>query len=256
MNAPENPTLSVDGESSAHPYLNKEHGKIRGLFDAIAPRYDLLNHLLSFNLDRVWRRIAIRELPLGPDRRFLDACSGTGDLSFEIVRALRRGGHTDSSVCSTDFSIPMLEIGSKKRPENGLAHTFIAADTLHLPFRDHTFEGATVSFGIRNVEDLSGGLEELRRVLRPGGKLVLLEFTPVRTPGLKQCFDLYCHGILPRIGNLISGSPDQAYSYLQQSIDRWPDGEELKNRMREAGFKAVRWRRLIPGNVALHVGTA
>ncbi len=252
----ETPNEVALDDAAAHPFLGKEHRNIRKLFDGIAPRYDLLNHLLSFNLDRWWRRFTVRELPIATGTHFLDACSGTGDLSFAIVRALRQESRS-ATVVSSDFSIPMLEIGSQKRGRrSSIEHEFVAADTLHLPFASETFDGASVGFGIRNVEDLTGGLRELRRVLKRGGRLVLLEFTPVQIPVVKTAFDIYCHGLLPFIGNLISRSPDRAYSYLQQSIDRWPPGDELAETMREAGFKAVRWRRLAPGNVALHVGVA
>lgn len=250
------PTLPTD---AAHPYLDKDGGKIRGLFDAIAPKYDLLNHLLSLNIDRWWRRVAVRELAPTANGRYLDACTGTGDLSFSLLREIRsRGGKPETDrpqVFSSDFSLPMLRVGQKKS-RSGTRPRFLQGDTLHLPFGDGTFDGAMVGFGIRNVADLLAGLEELRRVLRQGAPLVLLEFTALNFPIVGPIFEFYSEKILPRIGNLLSRSPDDAYTYLHESIERWPKGEELVGIMREAGFKGARWQRLMPGNVAIHVGHA
>lgn len=253
----ENVSLSGSKPSPAateHPYLDKDQGKIRRLFDAIAPRYDLLNHLLSFNIDRWWRRVAVRELHLERDGCYLDACTGTGDLSYSLLRELRPlGGH--HRVFSSDFSLPMLQLGQKKR-RPGTSPRFLAGDTLELPFAADTFDGAMVGFGIRNVADLHEGLVELRRVLRRGRRLVLLEFTSLDVPLVGPVFEFYSERVLPRIGNLLSRSPDDAYTYLHQSIQRWPKGDELVEILRGAGFKGARWRRLFPGNVAIHVGHA
>ena len=236
--------------TTPHPFLHKEHVKIRGLFDAIAPRYDLLNHLLSFNLDRYWRRQAIGQLAPQPVGHYLDACAGTGDLAMELSRQVRPRGV--GSVLATDFSLPMLQGGIQKNAEPGVH--FVAGDTLRLPFADRVFAGATVGFGIRNVENLAAALTELRRTLGQGGQLVLLEFTLLENRLLRPFLDLYCQVVLPRLGNWLSGSREKAYTYLQESIDRWPRGDELASQMREAGFKGVTWRPLFPGNVALHSG--
>jgi len=256
MSQPEQPGLtpSAGGSRGAHPFLDKEQGKIRRLFDGIAPRYDFLNHLLSFHMDKAWRRVAISELEFRNGALYLDACCGTGDLSFALEHRLAKS-HPRARVIGADFSLSMLAHGTRKRRLDS-SPRFVAGDTLQLPFDDRVFLGATVGFGIRNVEDLPAGLSELRRVLRRGGRLVLLEFTPVDTPVIKQCMDFYCHQVLPRIGNLVSGTRDQAYSYLQQSIDRWPNRQTLARRMSEVGFKAVKHRRLFPGNVAVHSGYA
>ena len=238
--------------AAAHPFLDKEHHKIRRLFDGVAPRYDLLNHLLSFQLDRWWRRRAVAELACIRDGRYLDACCGTGDLAFAIERRLRRLG--GGRVMASDFSLNMLELGRRKRGVEATATCLLAGDTLKLPFDARSFDGITIGFGIRNVENLSGALEELARVLKPGARLVLLEFTAMTLPVLKNFYDFYSQRVLPRIGNWISGSRDRAYSYLQESIARWPRGEPLAEQMRARGYQEVRWRRLFPGNVALHVG--
>ncbi|MGE3163316.1 MAG: bifunctional demethylmenaquinone methyltransferase/2-methoxy-6-polyprenyl-1,4-benzoquinol methylase UbiE [Planctomycetota bacterium] len=235
----------------AHPYLDKDHRKIRTLFDGIAPRYDLLNHLLSFNLDHRWRRQAIDVLRPRAGGHYLDVCCGTGDMAFELERRVGGGAH----VVATDFSVPMLEGSVQKcRDRAGTSPTFLAGDTLRLPFADGTFDGVTVAFGIRNVENLTGAAREIARVLRPGGTLAVLEFTPVQRRWLRPLFHLYCHGVVPWVGNLVSRSRDRAYSYLQQSIDRWPTAPDFADQLRAAAFASVDWRILFPGNVALHWG--
>jgi demethylmenaquinone methyltransferase/2-methoxy-6-polyprenyl-1,4-benzoquinol methylase len=236
--------------SAAHPGLDKEKRRIQGLFDSIAPRYDFLNHLLSFQLDRWWRRRAVRELGARADGIYLDACCGTGDLALALL------GRAPAAprVVATDFSLGMLRLALRKA-RAGRAPHLLAGDTLRLPFADRAFDGAAVAFGIRNVEDLDGGLRELARVIRPGGRLVLLEFTPFSVPLVRPVFHFYLERVLPRLGNWISGSDERAYSYLNDSIRRWPAGEVLADRLRAAGLVAVRWRTLFPGNVALHIGT-
>jgi demethylmenaquinone methyltransferase/2-methoxy-6-polyprenyl-1,4-benzoquinol methylase len=238
-----------------HPFLDKDRRKIRALFDRIAPRYDLLNHLFSVNLDRRWRKKAAAELVALGSGNYLDACAGTGDLSFALTHRL--GDTANTRVYSSDFSLSMLVRGKTKiRPSRGeTPPRFLAGDTLRLPFADGTFEGAAVAFGIRNVEDLPGGLRELTRVLRPGGRLLILEFTPFRFVPLRPFFDFYTRVVLPRVGNWISRSRERAYTYLQESVERWPQGEELAESMRAAGLTDVRWRTLFPGNVAIHAGS-
>lgn len=238
--------------TAAHPYLDKEQRKIQGLFDAIAPRYDFLNHALSLDLDRWWRRRAVRELRARPGGIYLDACCGTGDLAFAIERAA--GDGAPQRIIGADFSLGMLRRAARKGRGAG-APLFLAGDALRLPFAAKTFDGAAVAFGIRNVEDLDAGLRELVRVVRPGGRIVILEFTPLRVPLFGPLFHFYLERILPRIGNWVSGSGERAYSYLHDSIRRWPDGEALGDRLRSAGVCAVSWRTLFPGNVALHSGT-
>ncbi len=243
---------TVSDSPGGHPFLNKEHRKIRQLFDGIAPRYDFLNHVLSLNLDHRWRRQAIGQLQKKDQGRYLDACCGTGDLTLALCKALR--SFKDTEVVGSDFSLPMLQRGHHKGHEKGAPAQWLAGDTLHLPFADESFDGITVGFGIRNVEDLDGGLTELRRVLKPGGRLVLLEFTQAPAV-IRPCVDFYCNRLLPRIGNWLSGSPDNAYSYLNQSIGQWPKGPILAGRLEDCGYQEVRWQRLFPGNVALHRGT-
>ncbi len=239
--------------SAAHPYLDKKQRKIQGLFDSIAPRYDLLNRLLSFGLDQGWRQKAVEKLQPTPGGLYLDACCGTGDLGFTL---LEKCGHQSGiRVVASDFSLGMLHRGCLKKKRAQRSPSFLAGDTLQLPFADATFDGATVAFGIRNVENLDAGLRELRRVIRPGARLVILEFTAIQIPIISPVAHFYLEHILPRVGNLIAGSRERAYSYLNDSIRRWPDGESLADRLRDAGLSAVEWRALFPGNVALHTGT-
>ncbi|HET9982302.1 MAG TPA: class I SAM-dependent methyltransferase [Longimicrobiales bacterium] len=223
---------------------------VRRMFGAIAPRYDLLNHVLSLNIDRLWRRRAISMLLEGrePRGRFLDACAGTFDLSLALAR--RRG--FEGLVIGSDFALPMLERGRRK-----LAGTPVrpaCADALRLPFGDGAFDGATVGFGVRNLADLDAGLRELGRVLKPGARLAILEFTtPARQP-LRGLYMLYFLRILPLIGKLVS-KHGSAYAYLPASVLEFPSPEALAEKLRAAGFREVRWRRLSGGIAAVHVGT-
>ncbi|MEM7167756.1 MAG: bifunctional demethylmenaquinone methyltransferase/2-methoxy-6-polyprenyl-1,4-benzoquinol methylase UbiE [Planctomycetota bacterium] len=234
---------------TAHPFLDKEQRKIRTLFDRIAHRYDFLNHLLSFNMDKRWRRLAVEKLAVQDGKRYLDVCTGTGDLALELARLNK---DKDITVIGSDFSVPMLQIGTDKCGEEG--PRLLAGDTSRLPFPDGTFAGISVGFGIRNVENLEAGLAEMQRVLEPGGRMVILEFTPVRSRLMKPAFHLYCHGIVPLVGNLVSRSRERAYSYLQQSIDRWPTAEKFREIIAGVGFTEVGSKTLFPGNVALHWG--
>jgi demethylmenaquinone methyltransferase/2-methoxy-6-polyprenyl-1,4-benzoquinol methylase len=222
---------------------------VRGMFGAIAPRYDLLNHLLSLNLDRVWRRRAVdRLLHDGPTSGglYLDCCAGTLDLSREI--AARPG--FSGRVVAMDFSLPMLVRGVAKT--QSLAVARVCADALRLPVRDGTFDGAIVGFGIRNLASLEAGLRELARVLRPGAKLVILEFaTPARWP-IRSLYLLYFRRVLPRIGRMISRH-ENAYAYLPASVLEFPPPAVLAGRLREAGFDEVDWKLYSAGIVAVHV---
>lgn len=220
------------------------------MFSSIAPRYDLLNHVLSLNIDRRWRRQAVDLLnwERRPDGLYLDNCAGTLDLSVEL--ASRRG--FQGEVVGSDFTLPMLELGTPKTRD--LAIEPVCADALQLPYPDATFDGATVGFGVRNLADLDAGLAEMARVLRPGSRLVILEFT---TPGwqpFRALYFFYFLKVLPLVGRLISRH-GSAYSYLPESVLRFPEPPELAERMGRCGFDDVSFRRLTGGIVALHVGT-
>lgn len=244
--------------SSAQPALpdnDEKSAAVQRMFGAIAGRYDLLNHLLSANQDRRWRRHAVRRLlasaPPGEAgrRRYLDGCAGTFDLALEI----RAQAEPGDRIVAFDFSFPMLEAGHDKLGGTGVRP--VCADALTLPFPAASFDGATVGFGVRNLADLDAGLRELRRVLRPGAPLVVLEFT---TPGwqpFRAAYLFYFTRVLPRIGRLVS-KHDSAYAYLPASVLAFPEPPELRDRMTGAGFRDVHWESYFGGIVAAHTGIA
>lgn len=225
--------------------------QVRRIFSEIAPRYDLLNHVLSLNIDRRWRGKAVRDLgwERQPEGIYLDACAGTFDLSLELARRPGFVGH----VMAADFAQPMLVQGCAKL--EGTPVSPVCGDTLRLPFPDASFDGVSVGFGVRNLADLERGLADMRRVLRPGAHLVILEFTVPTNIVMKACYMLYFTRILPVVGRLVSGHP-WAYTYLPESVKEFPDPEGLAAFMRAAGFVDVRWKTLSGGIAALHVGVA
>jgi demethylmenaquinone methyltransferase/2-methoxy-6-polyprenyl-1,4-benzoquinol methylase len=222
---------------------------VRDAFSRIAPRYDLLNHLLSFNIDRVWRRMAIRELAIGrnPRGRYLDLCAGTLDVSAALAAAKGFAG----SIVSVDFAEPMLIAGREKTERGRIAP--VAGDALHLPLDDTCMTGAIVAFGIRNVADLDAALREVFRVLEPGARFVILEFSTPRSPLVNSVYQLYFRSILPAVGGFVSGHRT-AYRYLPKSVANFPIMEELARRMRSAGFVDVRWKSITLGIAAIHLG--
>ena len=218
------------------------------MFTAIAPRYDFLNHLLSFNVDRSWRRAAVACLnwEAKPDGTYLDLCAGTLDLAAELAR---RDGFR-GRVVGADFVLPMLQRGKEKAPRM----VPVAADALALPFPAAHFDGALVGFGVRNLGDLDAGLRETARVLKPGARFVILEFTTPRFAPLRAVYLFYFRRILPMIGRLVSKHRD-AYTYLPESVRAFPEPETLSRRLRAAGFSRVGYERLTGGICAIHHGT-
>ena len=215
---------------------------VRTMFDRIAPVYDVMNRVMTAGLDQRWRRATVRAV-VRPGDRVLDAACGTGDLG---VLAAKEG----ASVTGVDFSEPMLERARRKAPQL----EWVRGDVLELPFPDGSFDAATVGFGIRNVESLERGLAELRRVLRPGGRLAILEITVPRGP-LRVFYRLWFDRLVPLlVGRLLRGGA--AYTYLPASVRRFPGPEELAELLRASGFEGVSFRLLAGGIVALHVGEA
>jgi demethylmenaquinone methyltransferase/2-methoxy-6-polyprenyl-1,4-benzoquinol methylase len=219
------------------------------MFAGIAGRYDLLNHLLSGNVDKRWRRLVADSLKpsLVEGARVLDVACGTGDLSLVLAGAGR------ASVVGLDFCRPMLEVARHKAESGPGAVPFVEGDALRLPFADETFDVVTIAFGLRNLADVFEGLRELRRILRPGGRVAVLEFSSPVVPGFRALFRFYFTRVLPRIGGLVSGSRG-AYEYLPNSVSRFPDQKRLVELMREAGFAGVGYRNLTGGIAALHTG--
>lgn len=223
--------------------------QVRQIFSEIAPRYDLLNHVLSLNVDRRWRRRAVDllEWEREPRGRYLDACAGTFDLALELAR---RDGFTGVVVAS-DFARPMLVEGGDKLREEPV-HP-VCGNSLGLPFPDDAFDGATVGFGVRNLADLDRGLAELLRVLRPGARLVILEFTLPPNPLVRSLYLFYFRHLLPRVGRLVSGHR-WAYTYLPESVSVFPGPEALARRLEGVGFAETGFRLLTFGIAALHWG--
>src|SRR3954451_7538020 len=219
---------------------------VRGMFGRIAPRYDLANHLLSGNLDRLWRRHTVKRVSHildRPDARVLDICCGTGDLAVALQKRSR------TRILASDFCHPMLVAARRKLPGGVL----FESDALHLPVRDASLDLITVAFGFRNLANYEAGLREMRRVLRPGGVAAILEFSQPRNGLFAAVYGYYSRRILPLIGGMITGAGD-AYRYLPESIQKFPDAPELAAQMRVAGFSEVTFEHLTGGAVALHLG--
>jgi len=221
---------------------------VKRIFSEIAPRYDLLNHVLSLNIDRRWRRKAIARLEVERDQagRYLDLCAGTMDVAVEISRLPGFRG----LVVGADFAEPMLKAGAGKISGSGI--TPVTADAVQLPIASGQLAGAIVAFGIRNVAGLDEALREALRILVPGGRFVILEFSTPRIRVLRVLYQLYFHHVLPLVGRLISGHRT-AYKYLPRSVANFPVEEELARRMEAAGFAKVSWRSLSFGVAAIHV---
>jgi len=222
---------------------------VRGMFGRVAHRYDLANHLLSFNIDRYWRAHTVRRtraILARPDARVLDICCGTGDL----VLALAKRGRP---VFGSDFCHPMLVAAHAKIERRRAPAVLFESDALALPLRDASLDLITVAFGFRNLANYQSGLLEMRRVLRPGGMAAILEFTQPPNAAFAALYNLYSRRVLPWIGGLISGSRD-AYTYLPESVRKFPVAPELAAMMRRTGFADVNFEYLTGGIVALHLG--
>ncbi len=231
-----------------------ERDDVREMFSEIAPTYDLLNKLLSFGIDRFWRRVAIRSLldglTFGRPARLLDLATGTGDVALAVRRRLP--GSTNLRIVGADLALPMLVLGRGKADRYGMSVDFLQADVLSLPFCQSSFDGTVIAFGIRNLEDRLAGLREMVRVLRPGGRLVILEFgSPKGLFG--WIYHFYFRWVLPVAGRLVSGH-STAYAYLPSTVLSFPSPAVMCGMLEEAGFANVRNRPLTGGIVQIYVG--
>jgi demethylmenaquinone methyltransferase/2-methoxy-6-polyprenyl-1,4-benzoquinol methylase len=228
----------------------EQRAAIERMFSAIAPRYDVLNRLLSAGRDRVWRREAVRAARLPADGRLLDVCTGTADMALEAARQ-----YPDARISGVDFSGAMVDLGRRKVLDAGRADrvALSVAPAEALPFSDAVFDAVTVAFGLRNVPDRRRALAEMYRVLRPGGWAVILEFTTPPGRLFRKIYLWYFHRVLPVIGGLVSGNR-AAYAYLPASVSEFPPPRELSARMEEAGFRSVTYRLFTGGIVAIHKG--
>jgi len=223
---------------------------VKGVFDSVASRYDIMNDLMSGGMHRLWKRYTIQHANARPGHVILDLAGGTGDLAREFARIVGERGR----VVLADINAAMLEHGRRRLVDAGVAGNVELAqvDAEELPFADNTFDRISIAFGLRNVTDKEGALAEMNRVLKPGGKVLILEFSePSRA--IKPAYDLYSFKVLPLLGRLIAKDPD-SYQYLAESIRMHPDQETLLGMMQDAGFERCRYNNLTAGIVALHTG--
>jgi demethylmenaquinone methyltransferase / 2-methoxy-6-polyprenyl-1,4-benzoquinol methylase len=221
---------------------------VQGMFDRITRRYDLMNRLMTGGRDVAWRREAARIAIGSGAERALDVATGTGDLALE----LRRQGVPD--VTGLDFSGEMVAAAERKRREYGVfGVTFLQGDAMNMPFPDGSFDALTIAWGLRNLPDYEQGIREMARVLRPEGRMVILEMTPLQNETLRKAFNLYFHNVVPVIGGIVSGDRD-AYRYLPDSVGSFPPADELVGMMRASGLRNVRYKLVGGGTVALHIG--
>jgi len=223
--------------------------QVRGMFDRIAGVYDLMNSAMTAGLHHEWRQRAVDRAEVGEGSDALDVCCGTGDLALE----LRRRIGPDGRVVGCDFSEPMLELARRKSGNEGLPVEFGWADALSLPYGDASFDAVTIGFGARNLADLDRGIAEMTRVLRPGGRLVILEITRPQRQPLSGFYSLWFDRVVPVLGNM-AGDPE-AYSYLPNSVRAFPQPEELAGRLDAAGLEQIRWLLLAGGIIAIHSGS-
>lgn len=224
----------------ARATLEKRPTEVARMFDAVANRYDAMNAVMTFGQERRWRRIVAARLDARPGMRILDLAAGTGASSAAFAAAGAR-------TVACDFSLGMLRVGREKHDEL----TFVAGDALRLPFADDSFDGVTISFGLRNVSDVATALRELARVTVPGGRLVVLETSTPPARSLRRVHDLYVDRVLPRLARIVASEP-AAYSYLAESMGAWLDQQSLADTIRAAGWTGVGWRDLMFGTVAMH----
>lgn len=232
--------------------VDKSGDRVRDMFAQIAPRYDLMNHLLSIGIDIRWRKKTVQQLRLDADLPILDCCTGTGDLALMLAERVQ--GRVE--VVGTDFCAPMLRLADQKHGRRFSRYPvrFLEADTQALPFADAAFQAVTVAFGLRNVQDTDLGLRELARVCAPGGQVAVLEFSQPTLPGFKQIYQAYFKWILPRVGQRLARNDQSAYEYLPNSVLSFPSGRALAERMEMAGLRNIRITPFTFGVASLYLG--
>ncbi|SPF81199.1 bifunctional demethylmenaquinone methyltransferase/2-methoxy-6-polyprenyl-1,4-benzoquinol methylase UbiE [Pseudoprimorskyibacter insulae] len=229
---------------------SEKAGRVQGVFGSVASKYDVMNDAMSLGIHRIWKDAMMDWLAPRPGQKLLDVAGGTGDISF---RFLKRAGHGHATVC--DLTEPMLVEG-RKRAEAGALHDsldWVVGDAMNLPFPDNSFDVYTISFGIRNVTRPQEALNEAYRVLRPGGRLMVLEFSQIPTPALQWAYDRYSFNLIPWMGQVIANDRD-SYQYLVESIRKFPDQETFLGMVRQAGFENAKYRNLTLGIACLHSG--
>jgi len=225
--------------------------RVRQVFESVATKYDLMNDLMSFGVHRLWKRFALAQTGLKPGMRALDLGGGTGDLALALTEQVGATG----KVVLSDINAAMLEVGRGRLVDAGASRNveFVQANAEQLPFADRSFDCVTIGFGLRNVTDKAAAIASMRRVLKPGGRLLILEFSKPVFPGLKPVYDAYSFSVLPWLGKVVAND-EASYRYLAESIRRFPKQDDLADMMRTAGFDQVRYNNLSGGIVALHRG--
>lgn len=239
-------------QESVTPYgEGSKQEQIRRMFDKIAPSYDRLNHALSLGIDRRWRRTAVDALGIHQPQQILDIATGTGDFALLLAKRIK-----PQHIVGADISEGMMAVGREKVKEEGLQNviSFQYEDCMQLSFPDGSFDAVTSSYGVRNFQNLDKGLQEMQRVLRPGGHLLIVELTPPPSFPMKQLFWLYAHVVMPLLGRLISHD-DSAYTYLPASMEAFPQPEQMEGILRKAGFTEVQWRRFTFGISTMYLAT-
>jgi demethylmenaquinone methyltransferase / 2-methoxy-6-polyprenyl-1,4-benzoquinol methylase len=258
-------TAAVDSSPAASPTepIDKSNARVQRMFGQIAPRYDLLNHLLSLNVDRYWRSKTVRRVPPTSDAPILDVCTGTGDLAIAYAKAgaklARKLGPNAKApaVIGGDFCREMLDVAERKKQRSPHAEqlTFVEADAQRLPFADNEFQIVSVAFGLRNVCDTDAGLREMIRVLRPGGKLAVLEFSMPTWGPFERLYRWYFRRVLPIVGQKLARNDNEAYAYLPATVAEFPSGEALAKRMTATGLRTTEFHPMTLGIATLYIGT-
>jgi demethylmenaquinone methyltransferase/2-methoxy-6-polyprenyl-1,4-benzoquinol methylase len=244
----DNPEKEWFGQRHVSP--DEKTGLVRGVFDSVAPKYDLMNDLMSGGLHRLWKDRLVRQIRPRPGQKFLDVAGGTGDIAFRI---LKKAPGAEVTVC--DINPHMLEVGRDRAADRGWLNEFewVTGNAESLPFPDNSFDVYTIAFGLRNVTHIDTALKEAARVLKPGGRFFCMEFSHVESAILSKAYDAWSFHVIPRIGKVVTNDAD-SYQYLVESIRKFPSPRKLVRRMQDAGFAAAKYSALTAGVVAIHSG--